>query len=90
MMTETTEIKLARMDTKLDMHCKSNDEDLSDLKAGQIRVETKLDTALSQKADKKDVEDLRDNNWKMILGVLVAIITAITTAVLSYIFRKGG
>ncbi len=51
---------------KLDEHVKDQKEDFQ-------RVFDKLDTAVSCKADKTDLDQIRQNQWLFVVGILMTL-----------------
>lgn len=90
------EIEIARIMQKLDDHIVTQTTDFSELKATMLRIELKLDSKAGKdeldkfisitscKADKSDLQVLENRIWVAMLGSL----TAIVSAVLTYIFKK--
>ena len=94
-MPETNEgkIQMAKLTQKLDDHVSQQNSDMSELKSGIVRIETKLDVkadkdeidkvtlAIESKADKKQLDTLDNRFWAIVMAIVVAFIGLIVTAI---------
>lgn len=62
------------------------ESEVSSIKDSTSRIEQKLDSAITCKADKSEVQDLRKMFWGVIIGVAAF---AVTTLVAIVLFRVG-
>ena len=72
--------RLMKLETTLDEHYKSNNQQFSDIKEGLKSIEGKLDSVVDKKADKSEVSNLRNQVWSVTValgGTLIASIIAL-------------
>ena len=83
--------RLAKLETKLEEHCKF--QEISDKKNDEahFRIENKIDsysakvdTAMKEKADKSDLVTLDNRFWGVVMAIIIAFIGIIVTAVKSW------
>jgi len=88
--------RLVKIETKLDDHISAQACDMSEIKTGITRIETKLDikadkdeidriaVAVHSKADKKQLDTLDNRFWAIVMAIVVALIGLIVTAVKTF------
>jgi hypothetical protein len=79
--TNEGKIQMAKLDQKLTDHIENQRFDMDFLKGGQARIETKLDEAMTKKADISRVDKLEDRGFAIIMAIIVAFIGLIVTAI---------
>lgn len=98
-MPETNEgkIQMAQISQKLDDHIATQNSDMSEIKSGITRIETKLDIkadkdaimkideAIKYKADKDQLEKLDARFWAILMAVVVTILGLIATALKAFL-----
>ena len=94
-MPETYEgkIQMAKIEQQLIDHVQTQNVDMSEIKNGITRIETKLDVkagrdevekialALESKADKKQLDSLDSKFWAIVMAIIVAFLGLVVTAI---------
>ena len=98
MTPETNEgkIQMAKIEQKLDDHISSQTCDMTEIKTGITRIETKLDvkadkdsvekvaSTLVTKADKEQLNRLDNRFWAIVMAIIVAFIGLVVTAIQAF------
>lgn len=94
---QTERDKLIMISTKLDDHIAAQASDMSEIKAGITRIDTKLDLKVSKdeidkvaiavesKADKEQLNTLDNRFWAIVLAIIVTFIGLIATALKAFL-----
>ena len=87
-----TERRLAMLEQKIDDHCQNNEEHFSRIEKNQESMNEKLDMALKEKADKKEVDELSNQVGSIKLSIAkwtggAIIILYILQQAISYLIK---